>query len=565
MTSSDPGRERRKNRRRDVSFPARFTADGRTIHRAVVRSLSAEGMFLETTALVPIRATIRIVAALPDEGREPLRVEATVLYHNRRGLAGAVGGFGLQFVNPSLPAPDRIEALLDRYPAQVPTDGLGTMVWPVEVPTIDPGWRSVAWWNLDPETAEIDAATTGEEPSHTRLQRWLAATPDDVAPAPEGLVAFHFYGKALAPAMGVPRAHLDQPPVAKALAAQMWAIETLEAARWNLVELTREQAAAIGAAGRVLDMAREELEANASLAAHAPSDEGLDGAEGSAADREPAARGEELPWGEVAIALRPVAEFLDVLRYNLQGLPALEPSATRPDEPRTDAFLRAAAQEVAQIAARVAGGEGRAASGAGATTPATPTGSAAHPSTLRLTRRHLAGAGIAIGLLALTGVAVQRLRHRPPESYGRYLALAREALSALSARNADRLEDRLRSAHDALGTTPESPASTLALELGLAGIRYLDGVAALEGSAQSLHEVPWGPGKRYPSKESYERWRERDRARAQGWIETSEQIASQILNSDAPFAREQDPSLLDTLDAGHQWLSERRHQLELLR
>ena len=46
-------------------------------------------MFLETTTLVSIGTTIRVLAPLSDENPQPIRTKATVLYHNRRGTAGA--------------------------------------------------------------------------------------------------------------------------------------------------------------------------------------------------------------------------------------------------------------------------------------------------------------------------------------------------------------------------------------------------------------------------------------------------------------------------------------------
>ena len=566
MNQTDPGRERRKNRRIDVSFPARFTADGRTIHRAVVRSLSAEGMFLETTTLVSIGATIRVLAPLQDENPQPIRTKATVLYHNRRGSAGAVLGFGLQFAQPPAGSPERIERFLDLYLGEVPSDETGALGWPVEVPAIDPGWHPVSWWALDPETAEIEGAATSAEPAMDRLARWLGGLPEDVAAEPGARVAFHFHGKPLAPASGMRRNWIEHAPLRKALVAQMWAIESLEAAEWKLIELSREQTAAIGAAGRVLEAAREELGGPPpSFGDGDAAGGGRDAAALEASDGAPSSD-EVHDWNEIAITLAGVSKFLDVLRYNLQGLPLLEPSAARGAEAASDDFLRGAVQDMAQVASRLAGTEPRAPGsekeGAAVAEVAPAPSSGA---TLKISRRHLL---VVLGVVATAGavaVTIQALRARPPDAYGRYLPVAKEALSALRARNAERLEDRIGGARAALGSSTETYPSMIALELGLAALRYLESSAKLDGPAQSMHELPWGAGKRYPDRQSYEQWRDRDRTRAEGWIDTSEQIAAGILNDDAPFARERENAAFEALEAGRQWLSERQHQVEMMR
>lgn len=574
MSQTDSGRERRKNRRLDVSFPARFTADGRTIHRAVVRSLSAEGMFLETTTLVSIGTTIRVLAPLSDENPQPIRTKATVLYHNRRGTAGALLGFGLQFAAPPAGVAERIERFLDLYAGSVAGDETGAIAWPVEVPAIDPGWHPVSWWALDPETAEVESAHTSTEPAMERLSRWLGSLPEDVAAEPGARVAFHFHGKALAPASGVRRNWVEHPPLRKALVAQMWAIESLEAAEWKLIELGRERAAAIGAAARVLEAAREELTGP-------PPSFAIEGAQGDGgADAAPTGfddASEDLApssdevhdWNEVVISLADVSRFLDSLRYNLQGLPLLEPSAVSGAESPGDDFLRGALQDVAQMASRLAGTEPRAPGaekdGAAEADSAAVARPGAGGAALTLSRRHVVALASVLALAAAAGITIQTLRSRPPPAYDRYLPIAKEALSALRARNADRLEDRIAGARAALGSSIETYPSTTALELGLAALRYLQSSAALDGPAQAMHDLPWGPGKRYPDRQAYEQWRERDRTRAEGWIDTSEQIAAGILNDGAPFARERENAAFEALEAGRQWLSERQHQVEMMR
>lgn len=561
MNQTDPGRERRKNRRIDVSFPARFTADGRSIHRAVVRSLSADGMFLETTTLVSIGTTIRILAPLSDENPQPVRTKATVLYHNRRGSAGALLGFGLQFAAPPAGMAERVERFLERYAGLVAGDETGAIAWPVEVPAIDPGWHPVSWWALDPETAEVENAHTSTEPAMERLSRWLGSLPEDVAAEPGARVAFHFHGKALAPASGVRRNWVEHAPLRKALVAQMWAIESLEAAEWKLIELGREHAAAIGAAGRVLEAAREELTGPPPSFAIERAD-GDDGADAPSSD-------EVHDWNEIVISLADVSRFLDSLRYNLQGLPLLEPSAVSGAESPSDDFLRGALQDVAQMASRLAGTEPRAPGaekdGAAEADSAATARPAAGGATLTLSRRHVVVLASLLALAAAAGITMQTLRSRPPPAYHRYLPIAKEALSALRARNADRLEDRIAGARAALGSSTETYPSTIALELGLAALRYLQSSASLDGPAQAMHELPWGPGKRYPDRQAYEQWRERDRTRAEGWIDTSEQIAAGILNDGAPFARERENAAFEALEAGRQWLSERQHQVEMMR
>lgn len=574
MNQTDSGRERRKNRRLDVSFPARFTADGRTIHRAVVRSLSAEGMFLETTTLVSIGTTIRVLAPLADENPQPVRTKATVLYHNRRGTAGAVIGFGLQFVAPPAGVAERIERFLEFGPRLVPTDEVGGIAWPVEVPAIDPGWHPVSWWALDPETSDVASAPSGAESAMERLGRWLGSLPEDVAAEPGARVAFHFHGKALAPASGVRRDWVEHAPLRKALTAQMWAIESLEAAEWKLIELGREHSAAIGAAGRVLEAAREELTgAPPSFAEARASESAPEGGEstgqltgGDESDELAPLSDEIHDWNEISIALADVSRFLDVLRYNLQGLPLLEPSAVSSAEPPSDDFLRGAVQDVAHVASRLAGTEPRAAGSEkdGGAQPEAAAGSGGGAA-LTISRRHAFGVLGALAVATVVAITIQTVRARPPDAYTRYLPIAKEALSALRARNADRLEDRLSGARAALGSSTETYPSTVALELGLTALRYLQSSAALDGPAQAMHEPPWGPGKRYPDRQTYEQWRERDRTRADGWIDTSEQIAAGILNDGAPFARERENSAFEALEAGRQWLSERQHQVEMMR
>ncbi len=340
--------------------------------------------------------------------------------------------------------------------------------------------------------------------------------------------------------MGLRRAWLGREAVQRALAAQMWAIEILDAVEWRLIDVSREQAAALGAAGRVLNAAREAL---ASVPAHeiaVDANPSLDDG-GTTSGAEPEAIGH---WHEVLIAFEEAREFLEVLRYNLQGLPLLDPGSAGVTEPRTDAYLRGGAADATPATPRT-----------GTAAPAAPAASPARPAARARWRSRSATMPAAIAVLLVAALVAFVTRSRPPETYVRYLPTAREALGALGARNAMRLDNRLSAASAALGAESARYASHAALELGLATLRRRDALVAQDTTASDGPDAPWGPDKRHPDRESYERERDRARTRADGWIDTCEQIAKQILLGDAPFARERDPALHEVLREGRAWLT----------
>jgi len=275
----------------------------------VVHSLSIEGVFLECGEAAQLGSRVGVVVPLSDPDPRAIRCSATVLYHHRRSSTGA-NGFGLRFADPETGLRNRIDRFLDSYGGPIPTDRTGSIAWPVEVPHIDPGWHPLVWSNLDPSASAGEAA---RGPAEQRLGSLVTRIEEVSGGAERGAgerIAFHFLRKALAPAAGIPKEWLLQPPLKRALAAQMLAAEALDAAAWRLIDLSCEQTATIRAARDALERAHAELRAPSAL---------------QTAGRAGASVAEA--WATLGFGLGQVSGFLALLCANLGGLAALEEAA----------------------------------------------------------------------------------------------------------------------------------------------------------------------------------------------------------------------------------------------
>ena len=73
--------------------------------------VSAGGVFLATTGLLPIATSIDLEFTLPDGGA-PIRVVAEVRWTRASGTGGGPAGMGMRFVDLPAEAADRIEAFV---------------------------------------------------------------------------------------------------------------------------------------------------------------------------------------------------------------------------------------------------------------------------------------------------------------------------------------------------------------------------------------------------------------------------------------------------------------------
>ncbi len=298
--------ERRQGPRIDVTLPVRFSSDRTERVRATMHSLAPEGAFLEAPEPVPIGEVIELIAPLPGPPASsgPARECFTTGAAEQRPRRWVSG-----FASSSRRSEPRSgsRASFEGYPGRVPREEQGLIAWPVQSVKPEVQWHAVTSCDLGPAVRRAGQADPVEPRPMARLQEVIAGARLTPGGDPCHRVSFRYLERSLAPAKGMrPRWLSDIAAIRVALAAQMWSLETLELARWNLAELNIEHMDAFEQAAHQIGDARS------ALGVEPPAEQaGVPGVDLDSA------------WDELLAGLHAVAGFLDRLCFNMDELRTL--------------------------------------------------------------------------------------------------------------------------------------------------------------------------------------------------------------------------------------------------